>query len=422
MRPRLPALPLREVAQARFAALDGLGLTNGQTLHERIWSLSTPDLQALRYAVFDTAKATVDTLRAFAGASVSPTAIWTDSPRPLDVIRNTMLWADHYLCADPLFESLCREEPLAASLETCIRAQLTMRKLLELGVLVPVSEDIATVITNDVVMRSTDQDLQNTTLTAWLMDELIIEGPTAREAVFVRARDGDHDEMFFLYGRIDPNPLSGEEGTFSTTLLGQYDPAHDYTPWIGSCRRQAAARFLQNVNRNAAVAEALGGRCVTTSPFRARILRRRGATPSPPGSAVWASVPCFAETDSGRLAAIVQEDDVVESLRESVRRAFARLEGLDPYRQVEGIEEMSTELAEASRHLERQIRSERRWSLLVPSMLTIGSIGLATTAGGPAIASAVLGAAASFAPYVALAQARKANPAFALLLSQDRHR
>lgn len=83
---------------------------------------------------------------------------------------------------------------------------------------------------------------------------------------------------------------------------------------------------------------------------------------------------------------------------------------------------MSTELAEASRHLERQIRSERRWSLLVPSMLTIGSIGLATTAGGPAIASAVLGAAASFAPYVALAQARKANPAFALLLSQDRHR
>ena len=107
------------------------------------------------------------------------------------------------------------------------------------GFVACVPKDLAVVLTNDIVIQTTEADLTRTDILNWVMGELQIEGPTAREALFLRARDGlgPDDETFFLHGRIDPTSLDDESRTFSTRMLGPYDPSFDYGPWIDQCRR-----------------------------------------------------------------------------------------------------------------------------------------------------------------------------------------
>jgi hypothetical protein len=81
-----------------------------------------------------------------------------------------------------------------------------------------------------------------------------------------------------IVGRI----IAAEESTrhVLTQMLGPYDPGFDYGPWIAQTRREYIASVVQAVNKQVAVADAFSADWVTTSPFKRRLLMRRGGTPA----------------------------------------------------------------------------------------------------------------------------------------------
>ena len=63
-------------------------------------------------------------------------------------------------------------------------------------------------------------------------------------------------------------------------LLNPYRKDDDYGPWLATVRRQAMAKLTQQLDIDLAVFAAFGAELLTSSPFRARALRRlRGPLP-----------------------------------------------------------------------------------------------------------------------------------------------
>ncbi|BCB88889.1 hypothetical protein Psuf_062020 [Phytohabitans suffuscus] len=76
----------------------------------------------------------------------------------------------------------------------------------------------------------TRRDLARDDLVSWVRSQLIVEGPTAREAMLVTAQDDlARWPNFWLYSRRSKaDPI---ERTYRSELPGTYDPTHDYGPW-----------------------------------------------------------------------------------------------------------------------------------------------------------------------------------------------
>lgn len=421
--PREPTVALDVLGQQRFAILDALGLRGDAAMIERqLAAMKEADVQALLYGTADIAKATVDRLLRHGGDESAPTTLWAEAVDVPRLIGETLLFAEVYLVRDPvmaaLFAGELRPDKLAPALAELVR----LRPLIELGLVVPVPEELATTVTNDVTVRATEDDLRDRALVDWVLSQLVVDGPTARSVIFLSARD-DLERgpgMFFIHALIDPKTV-GDDGTFGMHALHPYDPEFDYGPWIAQCRRQTAAKLIQDMNRELAIAAAFGGRFVTRAPFRARLLQRRGRGIDPPAATVWVDVPLLPELQPKDLAAIVRTEDAVAALRHEMRRTFRRVDANDAAHAYETAVDLVEDLEHATDELEAQIRNDRKWSAVIGSAgLGSGSVALAATQGPWGLASQFLGAAAGVASYVGKVKERKRQAAFAFVMARRR--
>src|SRR5690349_13632137 len=100
-----------------------------------------------------------------------------------------------------------------------------------------------------------------------------------------------------------------------------------------------------------------------------------------------------------------------------MRRAFASVEGARGYA---AAADLVADLEQATATLERQIRRERAWTLLVPAGAAAGSAAIAAASGDAwAVAGSLVGS-VGLAQYVNSFNARRGNAAFAFVLARRR--
>jgi len=290
---RRPSVELRELASMRFEMLDDLGLGDPRGLAARVPQLTDRDLDALAYGALDLAKACVDRLLEESQAATPPVVLWAEKDSVAEVIGRTLLWADRYLVPDALADAFLGSEPRLTDVERAVREMLDVRALMDQGVVVPVPTKLAAVLSVQASHEATELELGREDLVSWVDGQLLVEGPTRREALIIGARDdislgSDHFEFF---SHIDPDSLDEATRTIRGRLLGEYRPGFDYHPWVAKTRRKVVAALIQEVNQSVAVAETFGGHAVTRAPFRARLLQRKDAPLDPASALVWANVP-----------------------------------------------------------------------------------------------------------------------------------
>ncbi len=366
------------------------------------------------------AKASVDRLFEEAAAATPPVVLWAEDDDVAGVIGRTLLWADRYLVPDSLADALLESRMRPADIEKGVRRLLDMRPLIELGVVVPVPSDLATTLSADATYEATEADLQRQDLMSWVDQQLLVEGPTAREALIIGARDdialgGDY---FFLHSHIDPDSVDAAKRIFRTRWLGEYRPGFDYDPWIAQSRGQVAAGLIQEINRSVSIAETFGGHTVTRAPFRARLLQRKNVQPDPSSALVWADVPWLPDASPDLLAKIASEDDAVEALRARMRRTFDRARDGDLSAAAANL---AGELDDAARELEQEIRRTRSWELLRPAPFLAVSVILGATTGPVGAAGALAAAAGSVLPAVGRLRHQHRHPAYALVMAKRAH-
>jgi len=249
----------------------------------------------------------------------------------------------------------------------------------------------------------TAADLTNPTLVAWVRSQLIVEGPTAREALFVRAADDLAQEAasFWLHGRIDRNSLDAETGRFTTLMLQPYDPEFNYEPWINQVRDSAISKLVQRSHERVVAADVFGSEYVSASLFEARLLRTRepNARIGPAQAALWADIPELPTLRSPDLAKLLKNEDAIEDLRRQVRASLktARADGEN----IDAITELAHQLEAASHNVHKASISNLTWKLVVPGGLSGASVTIGGITGG-LIAAGVgaLGALATLAPFL----------------------
>jgi hypothetical protein len=417
---------LAELGRHRFTALDGLGLDRPDRLAVRLAELTAADMADLRYFLIDTAKTTIDILSEQHQTPPGPAIIWAGDAEPTAMVGGTLLWADHYLISD-----LASATALASSrpqdLEEDLRELLRLRPLIETGMVVPVLEQAVALLADDAARRQTEADLRRRDLRRWVDSQLIVEGPTARECLLFSVIDDDEEiAAFFMRA-----PILSIDGNGHTTgrLLGPYSADQDYGPWIAQCRRQTVMTVVHSVSKNVTIADAFGADWVTTSPFKQRLLQRRGAQIPETQALIRADVPQLSAASARALAKVAAEDEAVDALRQVTREALYAMRTLSPADQREEAAELGRKLQARSSALRRDMIRTRRWKRDIPGVLAAG-------AGVAAMASVAIGAAgpgaelidlcaglaglssvgSAVGPYRADRDAHRANPAFALLV------
>jgi len=416
--PSRSTVPLDELGRQRYAILDSLGLGDRATVKARLDQLSEDDLEVLRYGFLDLAKCTLDRLIEQAGSSEPPTVIWAGAAAPLQLLGATLMWGDHYLINDRLTDDLVVEQS-PIGLAEGIDDLLEVRPLAELGMIVPVLRDAATLFAAQRAYDQTEHDLLRVDVVEWVMDQLVMEGPTGATALLFTLLDDDQGIVeFFLHARTVG--LDHEKQMSLHRILGPYDPGFEYGPWIAQCRRQATATVIQEVNLELMMADAFGASWVTLSPFRAKLLERRSEGQADAQALAWADVPHLERASALSLARVAADDVAVTALRERTRQAFAAMRHATPQERREQAADLAAELRYAAERLRRDMDRERRWKLAVPAGLSLAAIGIGAATGGLLTGGVVgaLVAAAGLSPLRGERLARNEDPAFALVLGK----
>ena len=399
--PRLSTQPLPVLGKHRFEVFD-------HTEHDR---------DALTEGAAGIAVAVAQALVELQLQPDRPTILWNDEVDGARLLGQTLLFADHVCVPDRVFAALIggRDDD---AIHEAIAEQRRLRPLIEAGVIVPVPEALGVAAGVDAANAMTQQDLQRRDLTDWIRSQLIVEGPTAREAMFINAIDDLGSTQMWLYSRhvvVDEDPDG--RSTFASRLLGSYDPAHDYEPWKQQNLDKAVGEHLRRVNERLITGEVFNADYLATSPFQARLLARKGARPDRPiHAAVWADIPILPAADPAILARAAAEEEAVEDLRQKVRIALRGARDLGTG--ADALTSLGEELAHASRQLQHTVRTERRWKVITPAITGLAAIALGAAGGLPAIASGALGAAGGLAPYLADRASRRRNAAYLFYLAK----
>lgn len=350
-----------------------------------------------------------------------PTTLWNDEVDADRLLGQTLLFADHVCVPDRVFAALI-DDLDDDMVHDAIAEQRRLRPLIEAGIVVPVPEALGIAAQVDAANADTQRDLERRELTDWIRSQLIVEGPTAREAMFITAIDDLGGPHHWFYSR---DTVFGEdhEGRtiFRSRILGTYDPGHDYEPWKQQNLDKAVGLHLQRANERLMTGKVFSADYLTTSPFQARLLAKKGALPDLPiQAAVWADIPVLPMADPATLARAAAEEEAVEDLRQKVRSALRGAR--DPGTGADALTGLGEELAHASRQLQRTVRTERRWKVVVPTVLSLGSIALGGAGSLTAIAIGALGAANTLAPYFADRAGRRRQAAYLFYVANRRRR
>jgi len=416
-----PTLPFPVIGQQRFEILENLGLTQSGGLQTRLQELSPDEFDELIHATFSTARSTLDRLIEQAAEQERATALWGDGVALPRLISQTLFWADHYLASDDLAQELIRHPRIeeAPKLAFALESLVELQPLVEMGVVVLVPEEVLATLTADEVLATTDRDLEDDQLKAWLLNQMETEGPTAREVLFVRPRDSWEEQgAMYFYGHLIGKP--DKDGIVNTVSLQDYNPQFDYSSWIDQSRRQTASSYLQQANQKVITAEALGAEVLANSPFEAQLLKRKGRHLIGADALLRAEVPTPVDISATDLAKIASEDEAVAALRFTVRRAFSKARG-NGEELTDSASELVEDLEQQAHQLERQLKNDRAWRVAVPAGAGVASLLIGGALAGPVTgaAAAAMGSLGSLAPYVADRRERREQPAFALLLAKQ---
>lgn len=377
-------------------------------------SLNDDDLEPsdeIKHGILLLAAQSIRTVSALAQATPKPSMFWNQELDAAKFLGRTLLLADHVVMPDNVF-ALLQRSPRNRPLRKAAENELKLSKLLSAGLVIPVPVGPAMALSGAASAELTNRDLKDPSLVSWVRDQLILEGPTAREALFVRAKDdlSRHAQKQWLYSRVDPASLSADDGRFTTRMLQPYDPGHDYSPWIGQVSDSAISFYVQRAARRLVTADVYGSDYVSASMFEARLLnrRRRSAGNTAAQAAMWADVPQLPSLSAPDLVKVIQNEEAVDDLRRLVRASLVTAR--TPGEQVDALTELAHQLDAASHRLERSSMSDRWWQMAAPGGLgASGGLVVGSFSGGlPAALGATLGVLAGIAPYLgARANARR---------------
>lgn len=343
------------------------------------------------------------------------TIVWNEELAADKLIARTMLLADHVLYPDKLLDALA-SKPTALRLRTLATDELKLEHLLRAGHVLPMPDSVAQYTGSVLIREATETALANDSLLKFVRSQLVVEGPTAREVLFINAIDDiENDSGMWFYGHTGPDAVDENERSIGFRMLQQYDPHHDYSAWIKQESDRATANYLQRTERRLVVADVLGAEYVAASPFEARMLQRRDTTsPSLTNATLWADVPALADLSARDLARMLSAEDAVEDLRARVRIAMDAAPDFGS--QISSIRAVAADIEQSSRVLNKRIGTYRSLTLAVP--LITGGMGLVVgSAGGMAgLSGAALGLVGTISPAIAerLNQRREAAFLFTL--------
>lgn len=327
------------------------------------------------------------------------TILWNEELAVNKLIGRTLLLADHVLYPDSLLNALS-SEPTARGMRALANEELEYQHLLRAGHVLPVPDGVAQFIGGASIQQATDGALANERLVEFVRSQLVVEGPTAREVLFINAIDDiDTGSSMWFYGHFDPPSGDEADRSVGVRMLQQYDPAHDYSAWIRQETNRALATYLQRTERRLAVADVLGAEYVAASPFEARMLQRRGIhEPSLANATLWADIPELANLGAKDLARMLSAEEAVEDLRARVRIAMEAAPNFGA--QISSIRAVAADIEQASRLLEKRMATSRSLAFAAPAIA--GGLGLVVgAAGGVAgFLGAALGLASAISPAI----------------------
>lgn len=376
--------PLHELGNDRHQLLVDYGLDDPRTLDAQLTAFSDDDLAEIGTEIARLSRASLDSLAGGPGVADPPTVLWTEPEQIERMIGQTLLWADHYVLEDQVLDAFLRTSNTdRSSIATALRSALALRPLVEAGIVVPVPSGAALAMGAESVTNATTEDLGRPELVRWIENELVLEGPTAREVLIIRARDDERDGIYTYFRPIEMT----SESTFTSRALCDYDPRFDYAPWIRTATNQHIARVVQELNADLAVASLFGGEYVTRLPFRARLAAHRAPVGTPALLATL-DVPWLPEVDAASMAKLASEDEAVADLRRRVGRLARVSSNEDPNAPYA---DLVAEIAEeAVGPLERRLRRDNAWRLATPAGLVFGGLVLGATTGPVGLGAAAL--------------------------------
>lgn len=424
-------LTFGEIASSRFAVFDVHGITD----HERVrrgdydadLAILLPDLVEASYGL---ARATIERLVADQrDPKAAPVVLRLDDGDVARMVGQTLFWADRYLVDDRIAALHARGVQDPATYRSPVADLLRLRPLIDSGIVVPVYAELAVALTAQTIDVAVRADLATAEYVDWVKQQIVIEGPTAREAAFVHVVDDyPHNDWFYLLNRVQPGGDRTHEGAdLHGRLLGRYDRDHNYEPWLATVRHQATAQLTKTLNEDLAIAMALGAQPVTSSPFRARALnRRRSPQADNPDyeirAAVWADVPWLPDAAPTLLAKIAADDDRVHDLRARTAAALRGVAADDTHSQAQAIADLAADLRSAGAGLTRNLRKLSVLDAVTPAGLATGSVLIGGTIGPVLLAGAGLAGLAAAVPPTRARLGAQGKAGYAFWLAWPRRR
>lgn len=353
-------------------------------------------------AVYELAAETVRTVAHLASQRPRPAMLWNQELDVAQFLGRTLLLADHVLYPDRVFDRL-RRTPTMRHLVEDAETELQHAHLIAAGLAIPVPPGVAIAAQGRTAQELTAQDLQREELVSWVSSQLIVEGPTAREALFVRAADDLAYESphLWLHGHIDRESLDAESGQFKTLMLQPFDPQYDYDPWIAQVKDSAVSALVQRTHERVVAADVFGSEYVSASLFEARLLRmrQRATSMEPAQAAVWADIPELPMLSGAELTKLLRNEDAVEDLRRQVRASLETARSNED--KIDAITELAHQLESTSHHLQKASTSDRAWKAVVPGGLTLATMVVGGITGGlPGLGVGAMGALTTLAPFL----------------------
>jgi SEC-C motif len=433
-RPNQPAHSHSELGDLRYALLDTHGIQDPNKVSAGHHDTQLERLRAdLAAGALDLARATLDRLLLNAKSAQAPVVLRSDAPDVVRLVGQTLLWADHYLLDDELAGLAARQDDSSDAWRSAVADLLTLRPLVEAGIVVPALSDLPLALLSDAIDRAVTTDLADAGYVAWLEQQVIVEGPTAREAAFVHLHDDyDRDGRMYLLNRVVPGSAGtspgGQTVQFTGRMLGRYDPAHDYRPWLNTVRRQTLAGAVRGLIADVSVSQAVGAQYVTTSPFRARALARSPVLQQARwpqrdiSGAVWADVPWLPDADPALLLKIAATEERVDDLRRATARALSTVRQNDLAGAAQAIAATAGDLRDAGERLTISLQRDVVLNGLAPAGLAAGSVLVAATIALPVCLGAVLAASAAAVPALRARTSARESAAYAFWLARPRPR
>jgi hypothetical protein len=425
-----PPMSHADAGRLRYGVLEAHGLTEAAAVRDgRRDGVLARVLPDLARGVLALARQTFDRLATDAAAADGPVVLRLDFGDAARFVGQTLFWADHYLVHDRLAALAAAGDDDVRPWRTAIGALLGLRPLVEAGLVVPVLDDLAVAVVDSIIDRVVEVDLTDLKYVTWAEQQIVIEGPTAREAAFVHVVDDyPHDGWFYLLNRVvagSPKDTSSGTVQFRGRMLNPYDRDADYGAWLTTVRRQAVAELTKQLDTDLIVARALGGDLVTSSPFRARALRRRATEVPPAGDydvsgAVWADVPWLPDAPPDLLVKIAAGEPRVDDLRRATAAALRTVAPGDVAASAHAVADAAGELSAAGHRLGTGLRRQVVLDTGAPAALSVGSVLIAGTFGAPLVVSGLLGGAAALLPAVRARAAARGTAPYAFWMAAPR--